>query len=80
MLKLMQFPCAICNAPMVEGSRFCKCHQKSFEQLELAFAKWKLAYSGQLEWKAFLERLLQLSETGQKVREVIRLVLEEESV
>ena len=42
--------------------------------------KWKLAYSGQLEWKAFLERLLQLSETGQKVREVIRLVLEEKSV
>ena len=77
---MQQPPCSVCSGPVVEGSRFCKCHQKSCEQLELAFAKWKLAYSGQLEWIRFLERLLQLSETGQKVREVIRLVMEEESV
>ena len=75
----MQPTCPVCSCPVVEGSRFCKRHQEAHERLESAFAKWKSAYSGQLEKKAFLERLLQMSETGQKVREVIRLVLAEES-
>jgi len=75
----MQPTCPVCSCPVVEASRFCKRHQKANERLELAFAKWKSAYSGQLEKTAFLERLLQMSETGQKVREVIRLVLVEES-
>ena len=71
--------CQVCSSPAVGESRFCKRHKEAADQLELAFEKWRLAYSGQLNRKTFLERLLQMSETGQKVREVIRLILAEES-
>jgi hypothetical protein len=37
------------------------------------------AYGGQLDKKAFLERVLQLPETGQKAKEVIQFLLKKES-
>jgi hypothetical protein len=47
--------------------------------LESVFGKWKSAYGGQLDKKAFLERLLELPETGEKAKEVIQFLLEKES-
>lgn len=64
---------------MLEGSPFCKRHNRAHKQLESAFGKWKSAYGGQLDKKAFLERVLQLPETGQKAKEVIQFLLEKES-
>ena len=46
--------------------------------MESAFAKWRSAYGGELDRKAFLERVLQAPEIGQKVREVIHFLLEKE--
>jgi hypothetical protein len=48
-------------------------------QLEAAFGKWQLAYSGEVSKSAFLERLLQLPETGQRAREVAIFLLEKDS-
>jgi len=48
-------------------------------QLESAFGKWKTAYGGRLDEKIFFEQLLQLPETGQKVKEVIHFLQEKES-
>jgi hypothetical protein len=48
-------------------------------QVETAFEKWKSAYGDQLDKNAFLERILQLSETGLKAREVIHFVLGKET-
>jgi hypothetical protein len=59
-------------------SRFCKRHDRAHEQLDSAFGKWKSAYGGQLDKKAFLERVLQFPDTGQKVKEVIHFLLEKE--
>ena len=46
--------------------------------MESAFEKWKSAYGEQLDKKIFFERVLQLPDTGQKVTEVIRFLLEKE--
>ena len=48
-------------------------------QVETAFGKWKSAYGDQLDKNAFLERVLQLPETGLRAKEVIRFVLEKET-
>jgi len=44
--------------------------------MESAFDKWQLAYSNQVSKRAFLERVLLLPGTGQRVREVIHFILE----
>jgi hypothetical protein len=43
--------------------------------LESAFNKWKTAYAGEIDKKAFLERVQQLSETGAKARDVAAFLL-----
>lgn len=76
---LTQVTCPICNIPAVGDSRFCKRHHQAHDQLESAFEKWKSAYGGQLGKKTFLERVLQMPDTGQKVQEVIHFLLEREA-
>jgi hypothetical protein len=73
-----QVACPICNGPALEESRFCKRHHRAHEQLQSAFGKWKSAYGEQLDKKIFFERVLQLPDTGQKVKEVIQFLLEKE--
>ena len=46
--------------------------------MKRGFEKWKSAYGEQLDKKIFFERVLQLPDTGQKVREVIHFFLEKE--
>lgn len=75
----MQHNCPICNNATAEGSLFCKAHDRAHVQLESAFGKWRHAYGSQLEKRTFLERLLQLSETGNISREVARFLLEKDS-
>jgi len=75
----MQDVCPICNGTVFEESRFCKQHGRANMQVETAFGKWKSAYGDKLDKNAFLGRVLQLPETGQKVKEVIRFVLEKET-
>jgi hypothetical protein len=75
----MQDVCPICNSAVFEESRFCKQHDWAHMQVEMAFGKWKSAYGGQLDKNVFLERILQLPETGLKVKEVIRFVLEKQT-
>lgn len=75
----MQSVCRVCSETTVEGSCFCKPHHRAHVQLEAAFGKWQLAYSGEVSKSAFLERLLQLPETGQRAREVAIFLLEKDS-
>jgi len=64
---------------MVEGSEYCTSHNRACSQLESAFRKWQIACGNGLDKRAFLERLLELSETGQKAREVAALLLGKDS-
>lgn len=79
MTHAMQSICRVCSDTTVEGSRFCKPHHRAHVQLEAAFGKWQVAYSSQVTKRAFLERLLQLPETGQRAHEVASFLLEKDS-
>jgi hypothetical protein len=75
----MQGTCPVCNDATAERSQFCKPHHQAHVQLESAFGKWQLAYGNEMSKRAFLERILQLPETGQKAREVASFLLEKDS-
>jgi len=68
--------CPICNNPTIDDSRFCKQHHLAHERLQSAFDKWRLAHGNEMTWRAFLERVIQLPETGRKAQEVGKLFLE----
>jgi len=75
----MQCICRVCSDITVEGLQFCKAHHRAYVQLEAAFGKWQVAYTSEVTKRAFLERLLQLPETGQRAREVASFLLEKDS-
>jgi len=75
---LMQVSCLICSNRRFEESEFCKAHHRAYVQLESSFGKWRLAYGDEIGRRAFLERILQLPETGQKAREVGLFFLEKD--
>ena len=71
--------CPICNNPTMGDSRFCKQHHRAHEGLQSAFDKWRLAYGNEMSWLVFLQRVIQLPETGRKALEVGKLLLETDS-
>jgi len=75
---LAQITCPICGNRAVEESEFCKSHYQARLRLESAFTKWRMGYGDEMNWRTFLERLLQLHETGQKVREVVSFLREKD--
>lgn len=75
----MQGTCPICSVSATLESRFCKSHHRAHLALEAAFTKWQRAYGNELTRRIFFERLLQLPETGQKVREIIFFFLENDA-
>ena len=71
--------CPICNNPTIDDSRFCKQHHLAHKRLQSVLDKWRLAYCDEMTWRAFLERVIQLPETGRKAQEVGKLLLETDS-
>ena len=69
--------CRICyrNA----SNEFCGYHEQAYNELKKHYEVWCSAY-GKITWKKYLERLLELKETGSWVREVIILKLKEKRV
>jgi len=72
---LMQANCPICGNPTFEESQFCKAHHEAHLRVESAYSEWRLAYSHEMSRTAFLERLLQRSETGEKARHIALFLL-----
>ncbi|MEM2339887.1 MAG: hypothetical protein QXL32_03090 [Candidatus Bathyarchaeia archaeon] len=64
--------CSICGRARVMGSDLCELHLKAKLSLEAAYEDWSKAYGGKLQYREFLERLLELSETGWAVKELIK--------
>ncbi len=71
----MKNTCPICGSQTVENSQYCKLHHRGHLNLESAFIRWKLAYADEIDKKAFLERVQQLSETGAKARDLAAFLL-----
>jgi hypothetical protein len=64
--------CPICGRRSAGGSDLCDLHLRAELSLEEAYGDWSRAHGGNLPYREFLERVLELSETGWAVKELIR--------
>ncbi|MCL4518758.1 MAG: hypothetical protein M1587_06125 [Thaumarchaeota archaeon] len=62
--------CALCER-IASEAEYCSYHEKAFSRLKLAFKKWNEAYAN-MSWERYLERILELEETGDWARQVAK--------
>ena len=62
--------CAVCER-VAKETDYCSYHEKAFSRLKIAFKKWKEAYAN-MSWERYLERILELEETGDWARQVAK--------
>ena len=67
--------CPICGRDVSERSEFCRYHQEAFNNLQSTFEIWKKA--SEMNWEEYLNKLCQIDETGQWVREVAEKIRSE---
>jgi len=56
------------------SNKFCTYHERAYSALKKNYDAWRDAY-GKISWREYLERLLELKETGSWVKDVIMLEL-----
>ena len=66
--------CALCER-IAKEAEYCSYHERAFSSLKIAFKKWKEAYTN-ISWERYLERILELEETGDWARQVAKHQLE----
>jgi hypothetical protein len=62
--------CSICERDRAPNCELCDIHELARRNLEQRFEVWRDAYSGQLSWSDFLERVIENDATGEAVVEV----------
>ena len=68
--------CIACYRDASNTNEFCRYHKHAYDALKKNYSLWCNAY-GKIAWKEYLERLLDLKETGLWVKEVVILELKE---
>jgi hypothetical protein len=63
--------CPLCERKKSDGMDFCSLHDAAFTNLENAFTIWSTAFGG-LSKDDYFSKLVQLSETGESVKNVIQ--------
>ena len=64
--------CELCKLETAPDSSFCPTHTGVEKNLREAYDAWNVAY-GSVALTAFFDRLIKLPETGDRVKELIRL-------
>jgi DNA topoisomerase I len=69
--------CRVCGrrSRALDGS-LCKYHREAVDSLGKSYVLWNEAYSG-ISWKDYLNRVKTLEDTGQWIKEVIAMGVEE---
>jgi len=66
--------CQICKSPASSLSEYCEMHTIAKINLDAAYQTWTAAYDS-ISTEEFLERISNLSETGNKAKEMARHLL-----
>lgn len=74
--KMDSAGCLVCDREK-ESEKYCKYHQKAFQNLQESYDEWETAF-GKLSFAEYLQKLIENSATGIWVREVAELLLKEE--
>ena len=67
--------CIICERTRIENSEYCIYHNKARGYLEENYKKWNEAYSTNLTWEQYLNKLSKLENIGIWIKEVIDIEL-----
>jgi len=73
-VKQISRACPICSLPTFSPSEYCEMHTIAKSNLDSAYLKWRTAFDS-IPTKEFLERISNLPEAGDKVKEVARYLL-----
>ncbi len=68
--------CAACTRDSGD-KEYCLYHTKALEELKSHYGSWVSAYGG-ISWQDYLKRLYNMQETGQWIKDIIRLELKKE--
>jgi hypothetical protein len=67
--------CIICERTRIENSGYCIYHNKARRYLKENYKKWNEAYSTNLTWDQYLDKLSKLENVGIWIRDVIDIEL-----
>ena len=67
--------CIICERTRIENSEYCIYHNKARGYLKENYKKWNEAYSKNLAWDQYLDKLSKLENVGIWIKEVIDIEL-----
>ena len=62
--------CFVCNRQALKA-RYCVHHERAYSEVSNAYEKWQKAFEN-LTWERYLERILELKETGEWAKQVAR--------
>ncbi len=68
--------CKICGRPINDGDDFCKYHQTSYDNVQKAFAAWKIALD--IEWEDYLTRISGEEGLGKWAAEVVDYLMQQD--
>jgi predicted amidophosphoribosyltransferase len=66
--------CPLCERRIETFREFCSLHQAALKNLEDGYATWSKGYGPSLTKELYYTKLESLSETGQAVKDVIKLL------
>ena len=66
--------CELCERFSVSGGMYCILHETAKMNVKESFKEWQKAY-GNISWERYLERILELVETGDSSKEIARHLL-----
>lgn len=69
--------CALCDRLSDKNGVYCFLHGESLSQIREKFMRWQEAF-GEMSWERYLERIIELKETGDQAKEVARHLLNQE--
>ena len=69
--------CIICEKERIEASEYCIYHTQSRKYLQASHKKWNEAYSTNLTWNQYLDKLSKLESVGICIKQVFAIYLSE---
>ena len=69
--------CTICGREIASGE-YCKYHEEAYQTLQEKYTEWLEAY-GELSFSDYLQKVIQLSETGIWAKEVAEDIAKKEN-
>jgi hypothetical protein len=71
--------CTVCTLKVSNQDKYCLYHKQAYDNLTKHYKIWNKAFGG-LTWTKYMNKLLELKETGSWVKEVINAELKTTTV